>query len=78
MSKNEYQQLFNTRKWKLALSFLEPGESTTIKVKNAGDLLTIRSRASELTRESKDKVFSVSLDFDNKQATITVNKKTVE
>lgn len=72
---NEYQELFKTRKWKLALSFLPLDTPTKIKVKSAGDLLTLRSRASDFTKESEDKKASVSLDLGRKEATITVTKK---
>jgi hypothetical protein len=73
--KDEYQELFKTRKWKLALAFMPYDTPITIKVKNAGDLLTLRARASDFSRESEDKRASVSLDIDNKTATITVTKK---
>ena len=72
---NEYQELFNTRKWKLALRFLPLDTPTTIKVKNVGDLLTLRSRASEFSKESEDKKASVSLNFEKKEATVTVTNK---
>lgn len=72
----DYQELFKTRKWKMALSFLPLDTPTKIKVKNVGDLLTIRSRASDFSKESEDRRASVSLDLDKKEATITVTKKT--
>lgn len=72
---NEYQELFKTRKWKLALSFLPLDTPTTIKVKNVGDLLTLRSRASEFSKESEDRKASVSLNFERKEATVTVTNK---
>lgn len=75
LMENKYQELFKTRKWKLALSFLPLDEEVTVKVKNVGDLLTIRTRASEFTKESPDKRASVSLDFDNKQAVVTITRK---
>ena len=75
LMENKYQELFKTRKWKLALSFLPLDEEVTVKVKNVGDLLTIRTRASEFTKESQDKRASVSLDFDNKQAVVTITRK---
>lgn len=71
----DYQELFNTRKWKLALSFLPLDTPTTIKVKNVGDLLTLRSRASDFSRESDDRRASVSLDLEKREATITVTNK---
>ena len=74
-TRNEYQKLFATRKWKLALSFLPLDSPTTIKVKKAGDLLAIRARASDFTKESEDRKASVSLDLDKKTATITITKK---
>lgn len=73
--KNEYQELFNTRKWKLALSFLPLDTPTTIKVKSVGDLLTLRSRASEFSKESEDRKASVSLNYDKKEATVTITNK---
>ena len=72
----DYQELFKTRKWKMALSFLPLDTPTKIKVKNVGDLLTLRSRASDFSKESEDRRASVSLDLDKKEATITVTKKT--
>ncbi len=75
LMENKYQELFKTRKWKLALSFLPLDEEVTVRVKNVGDLLTIRTRASEFTKESQDKRASVSLDFDNKQAIVTITRK---
>lgn len=75
LMENKYQELFKTRKWKLALSFLPLDEEVTVKVKNVGDLLTIRTRASEFTKESQDKRASVSLDYEGKQAIIKVTMK---
>ncbi len=72
----DYQELFKTRKWKMALSFLPLDTPTKIKVKNVGDLLTLRSRASDFSKESEDRRASVSLDLEKKEATITVTKKT--
>ena len=72
----DYQELFKTRKWKMALSFLPLDTPTKIKVKNVGDLLILRSRASDFSKESEDRRASVSLDLDKKEATITVTKKT--
>lgn len=75
LMENKYQELFKTRKWKLALSFLPLDEEVTVKVKKVGDLLTIRTRASEFTKESQDKRASVSLDYEGKQAIIKVTMK---
>ena len=74
----DYQELFKTRKWKMALSFLPLDTPTTIKVKNVGDLLTLRSRASDFSKESEDRRASVSLDLDKKEATITITSKKTE
>ena len=74
----DYQELFKTRKWKMALSFLPLDTPTTIKVKNVGDLLTLRSRASDFSMESEDRRASVSLDLDKKEATITITSKKTE
>lgn len=71
----DYQELFKTRKWKLALSFLPLDTPITIKVKNVGDLLTLRSRASDFSKESEDRRASVSLDLEKREATITVTNK---
>ena len=78
MIKNEYQELFKTRKWKLALSFLPLDTPTPVKLKKASDLLILRACASEFTRESEDKRVSVNIDFDNKQAIVPVTKKNQE
>lgn len=75
MSLNEYQELFKTRKWKLALSFLPLDTPTVVKVQNANDLLTLRARASDFSKESEDKKVSVSLDLDKRTAIVTVTKK---
>lgn len=72
---NQYQELFKTRKWKLALGFLPLDTPTTVKVKNVGDLLTLRSRASDFTKESEDRKASVSLNLKKKEAIVTVTKK---
>ena len=73
--KDEYQELFKLRKWKLAMAFLPYDTPITISVKNRNDLLTLRSRASDYSRNSEDRKVSVSLDLDNKSATITVTRK---
>lgn len=78
MMEDKYQELFNTRKWKTAISFLPLDTPTTIKVKNVGDLLTLRSRASEFTRERDDLRASVSLDLEKREATVTVTRKQTE
>ena len=73
--KDEYQDLFKTRKWKLALSFLPLDTPTTIRVKKVGDLMTLRVRASEFSKESEDRKVSVNVDYESKSATITVTRK---
>ena len=70
----EYQELFKERKWKLALDAMPLNIPKVVVVDNAGDLLTLRSRASEFSR-SGDKKASVSIDFEEKQAIVTVTKK---
>ncbi len=75
MSLKESKELFQMRKWKLALSLLPLNRKTEVKVENANDLLTLRARASDFSKESEDKKVSVSLDLDNKTATVTVTKK---
>lgn len=75
MNLNEYQALFATRKWKLAMAFAPLDTPIEVKVKRVGDLLTIRTRASEFSKNSEDKKVSVSLNFEEKVATVTVTKK---
>ena len=72
--KKEYIDLFKERKWKLALDAMPMNIPKVVVVENAGDLLTLRARASEYAKESGKKV-SVSIDFDAKQAIVTVTKK---
>jgi len=75
-TKNEYQKLFDTRKWKLALSFLPFDTPTEIRVKNSNDLLALRARASDYAKDRGDIKVSVrNLDFDKKTATVEVTKK---
>ena len=74
MIKKEYQELFKERKWKLALDAMPLNIPKVVVVDNAGDLLTLRSRASEFSRGG-DKKASVSIDFEAKQAIVTVTKK---
>ena len=74
MIKKEYQELFKERKWKLALDAMPLNIPKVVVVDNAGDLLTLRSRASEFSR-CGDKKASVSIDFEAKQAIVTVTKK---
>lgn len=73
--KNEYLKLFKERKWKLALLLMPFDAPTTIKVKSVGDLLTLRSRASEFTKESEDRRVSVRLNLEDKTAEVTITKK---
>jgi len=70
----EYIDLFRERKWKLALDAMPLNIPKVVQVENPGDLLTLRTRASEFSKEGNKKV-SVSLDFDQKQAIVTVTKK---
>lgn len=73
-TKNEYQELFRARKWKLALDAMPLNMPKAVPVENANDLLILRARASDFSRSGNKKV-SVSLDFDEKQAIVTVTKK---
>lgn len=75
MMTKEYAELFKERKWKRALDAMPLNIPKVVLVENAGDLLTLRSRASDFSRESKDKKASVSIDLDEKQAIVTVTKK---
>lgn len=70
-----HEELFKIRKWKPAFSVMPLDTEYVVKVENPGELLTIRTRASEFTRESEDKKVSVSLNFDEKKATIIVTNK---
>ena len=72
--RTEYIDLFKERKWKLALDAMPLNIPKVVQVENAGDLLTLRARASEYGKESNRRV-SVSIDFDAKQAIVTVTKK---
>lgn len=72
--KNEYQELFKERKWKKALDAMPLNIPKVVVVDNAGDLLTLRVRASEFSREGNKQV-SVNIDFDAKQAIVTVTRK---
>ena len=70
----EYAELFKERKWKLALDAMPLNIPKVVTVDNAGDLLTLRSRASEFSKDG-NKQASVSIDFEAKQAIVTVTKK---
>ena len=72
--KNEYQELFKERKWKRALEAMPLNIPKVVAVDNPGDLLTLRVRASEFSREG-NKQASVSIDLEAKQAIVTVTKK---
>ena len=74
MINNEYQELFKERKWKKALDAMPLNVPKAIYVEDARDLLILRSRASEFGKDG-DKRASVSIDFENKQAIVTVSKK---
>ena len=70
----EYIELFKERKWKRALDAMPLNIPKVVSVDNAGDLLTLRVRASEFSRVG-NKQASVSIDFEAKQAIVTVTKK---
>lgn len=72
--KNEYQELFKARKWKLALDAMPLNIPKVVLVENAGDLLILRARASEFSKEGTKRA-SVSINFEEKQAIVTVTKK---
>lgn len=72
--KNEYQELFKERKWKLALDAMPLNIPKVVPVENTGDLLILRARASEFSKDGAKRA-SVSIDFDAKQAIVTVTKK---
>lgn len=74
MIKNEYQELFKERKWKKALDAMPLNVPKVIQVDDARDLLILRSRASDFGRGGNKKA-SVSIDFDARQAIVTVTKK---
>jgi hypothetical protein len=73
--KNEFVNLFADRKWKLAFDAMPLNIPKVVSVESCGDLLTMRVRASEFNKENETKRVSVSLDFDGKQAIVTVVKK---
>ena len=70
----EYIDLFKDRKWKLALDAMPLNIPKVVQVENAGDLLILRARASEFSKDGNKKA-SVSIDFEQKQAIVTVSKK---
>lgn len=70
----EYIDLFRERKWKLALDAMPLNIPKVVQVENAGDLLILRARASEFSKDGNKKA-SVSIDFEQKQAIVTVSKK---
>ena len=70
----EYIDLFKERKWKLALDAMPLNIPKVIHVENTGDLLILRARASEFSKEGSKKA-SVNIDLDEKQAIVTVTKK---
>ena len=72
--KTQYQDLFKERKWKLALDAMPLNIPKVVVVENTGDLLILRARASEFSKEGNKKA-SVSIDFDAKQAIVTVTQK---
>jgi hypothetical protein len=73
--KTEYIELFAERKWKRAFDAMPLNIPKVVHVNSLSDLPTIRVRASEFTKDSETKRVSVSLDYDNKQAIVTVTKK---
>lgn len=72
--KNEYIELFKERKWKEALGAMPLNIPKVITLDSVNDLFILRVRASEYGRENNRKV-SVNLDFDEKQAIVTVSKR---
>jgi len=72
--KQDYIDLFAERKWKAAFAAMPLNIPKAITVGSANDLNIIRSRASEYNKEG-DRSVSVSVDFDAKQAIITVRRK---
>lgn len=72
--KNEYIDLFKERKWKEALGAMPLNIPKVIFVESAKDLQILRVRASEFNKEGGKRA-SVSIDYDAKQAIITVTKK---
>lgn len=72
--KNDYQELFQQRKWKLALDAMPLNIPKVVSVENIGDLMTLRVRASEFSKEGTKRA-SVSIDFEKKQAIVKVTKK---
>ena len=70
----EYIDLFKERKWKLALDAMPLNIPKVVRVKNVGDLLILRARASEFGKDGSKKA-SVNIDFEKKQAIVTVTKK---
>ena len=74
MINNEYQELFKERKWKKALDAMPLNVYKTIQLKDARDILILRTRASEYGRE-KGRNVSVNIDFDEMQAIVKVTKK---
>ena len=72
--KQNYIDLFAERKWKAAFAAMPLNIPKAITVGSANDLNIVRVRASEFSRET-DKSVSVSVDYDLKQAIVTVKKK---
>lgn len=72
--KNEYIDLFKERKWKEALAAMPLNIPRVITLESVNDLMILRVRASEYGKENDRKV-SVNVDFDEKQAIVTVSKK---
>ena len=72
--RTEYIDLFKERKWKLALDAMPLNIPKVVTVENTGDLLILRARASEFSRNGSKRA-SVNIDLDAKQAIVTVTKK---
>lgn len=72
--KNEYIDLFKERKWKEALGAMPLNIPKVITVESANDLNILRVRATDFGKENNRKV-SVSLNYDKKQAIVTVRKR---
>lgn len=70
----EYIELFKERKWKLALDAMPLNIPKVVDVETPNDLLILRARASEFSKEG-DKKASVSIDLEEKRAIVTVTRK---
>ena len=65
-----------SRKWKAFLMAIPTGKPKGYPFQNANDLNTIRVRATQLNTDPDcPRKFNVTIDFDDKVATITANDK---